>query len=75
MFTFLLTFTCIGATAGAACGFLAYEPTYTRRSTLRYNDIRERRIQSVIWGLIGSAGAIVLCLTVLSAAVNMGATL
>jgi hypothetical protein len=75
MLTFIVTFTLIGAVAGAACGALAYEPVYRGSKGLSYVDTRERRIQSVIWGGIGALCSLSLALLVLSVAVNTGVSL
>lgn len=72
MVTFIFTFTVIGALSGAACGALAYEPSYRFSKGLRYNDVRNRRIQSLIWAGIAALCSLSLALLVCSVAVNGG---
>jgi len=73
MLTFIITFTVIGAVSGAACGALAYEPSYRFSKGLRYNDVRNRRIQSLIWAGIAAMCSLSLAMLVCSAVVNGGA--
>ena len=72
MLTFIITFTVIGAVAGAACGFLSFEPVRLSRRGLHYRDITARRAQSAAWGFIGGISAVILSLLVLSVAINSG---
>ena len=72
MVTFIFTVTLIGAVSGAACGALAYEPSYRFSKGLRYNDVRNRRIQSLIWAGIAALCSLSLALLIASVAVNGG---
>ncbi len=72
MVTFIFTVTFIGAVSGAACGALAYEPSYRFSKGLRYNDVRNRRIQSLIWAGIAALCSLSLALLIASVAVNGG---
>ena len=72
MLTFIFTFTVIGALSGAACGALAYEPSYRFSKGLSYHDVRERRIQSLIWAGIAAMCSFCLAMLVCSVAVNGG---
>ena len=72
MVTFIFTVTLIGAVSGAACGALAYEPQYRFSKGLRYNDVRNRRIQSLIWAGIAALCSLSLALLIASVAVNGG---
>ena len=72
MLTFILTFTFIGAVSGAACGALAYEPQYRFSKGLSYHDVRERRIQSLLWAGMAAMCSFSLAMLVCSVAVNGG---
>ena len=72
MLTFILTFTFIGTGSGAACGALAYEPQYRFSKGLSYHDVRERRIQSLLWAGMAAMCSFSLAMLVCSVAVNGG---
>lgn len=75
MFEFLITFTLIGAVAGAACGFLSYEPQRRSRRGIHYRDIAARRSQTATWSGLSAIGSLIFCMLILSALVNNGVSL